>query len=254
MRTNNNGLQGALRFLEPKRGTGVGMRRVSLLFGLFSFFCIILVVGYETVAVLKARQVTPEIFERILAEKNAVKFSDVPARRVEQLLVVEDPAFYQHKGVDLSTPGAGLTTITQAIVKYLHFDDFRPGFMKIEQTLIAWLAVDPLISKDEQLTVFINTAYLGHVDGADVRGFPSAAKVYFGKAFDELTDDEYLSLVAMLVAPNGFSIKYHPDKNRKRVELIKRVLSGEYRPKANRDIYYGQSAYPKATIGLDQGN
>lgn len=217
------------------------MRIFSRVLVWFAFLCIALVMGYETVAVLKARHATPVIFERILAEDKGVKFSDIPARKIEQLLAVEDPEFYQHKGVDLSTPGAGLTTITQAMVKYLYFDDFRPGFMKIEQTLIAWLAVNPLIGKDEQLTVFINTAYLGHVDGADVRGFPSAAKVYFGKAFDELTDDEYLSLIAMLIAPNGFSIKYHPDKNRERVELIKRVLSGEYRPKANRDVYYGQS-------------
>ena len=113
--------------------------------------------------------------------------------------------------------------------------------MKIEQTLIAWLAVDPLISKDDQLTAFINTAYLGQVDGIVVTGFPTAAMVYFEKTFNELTNDEYLSLVAMLIAPDNFSVRYHIDKNRKRVELIKKVLSGEYHPKGNGDVYYGQS-------------
>jgi membrane peptidoglycan carboxypeptidase len=183
------------------------------------------------------------IFERLLAEGSGViGLRDIPAKRIEQLLAVEDPGFYEHKGVDLSTPGAGLTTITQAMVKYLYFDQFQPGFMKVEQTLIAWLAVDPLINKDDQLTAFINTAYLGHVDGIEVRGFPAAARVYFEKALDELTSDEYLSLVAMLIAPDGFSVKYHADKNRERVTRIKKVLSGEYRPKGNRDVYYGQNA------------
>jgi membrane peptidoglycan carboxypeptidase len=220
---------------------GLSMRRFSRIFGRLVLLCAIIVIGYETVSVVVARHATPDIFQRILAEDKGVVLSDIPAKRVDQLLAVEDPGFYQHNGVDLSTPGAGLTTITQAMVKYLYFDDFRSGFMKLEQTLIARLAVDPLISKDEQLTVFINTAYLGHVDGSEVRGFPSAAKVYFRKAFYELTDEEYLSLVAMLIAPNRFSVKYHPDKNRERVELIKMVLSGEYRPKGNRDVYYGQS-------------
>ncbi|MGR8933877.1 MAG: transglycosylase domain-containing protein [Gammaproteobacteria bacterium] len=89
--------------------------------------------------------------------------------------------------------------MTQAMVKYLYFDEFRPGFMKNEPTLIAWFAVDPLIGKDKQLAVFINTAYLGHANGAEVRGFPSAAKVYCGKDFTELTDEEYLSPAAMLI-------------------------------------------------------
>jgi len=43
----------------------------------------------------------------------------------------------------------------------MYIYNFKPGFMKIKQTLIAWLAVDPLVSKDDQLTVFINTSYMG---------------------------------------------------------------------------------------------
>ena len=220
---------------------GKSMSGLSKKFVWFAVCGLIIVAGYEAVSVLQARRATPEIFAKILAEGGgAIRLSEVPIKRVEQLLAVEDPGFYQHHGVDLSTPGAGLTTITQAMVKYLYFNGFRPGFMKIEQTLIAWLAVDPLVSKDDQLEAFINTVYLGHVDGAAIRGFPHAAKIYFGKRFNELTDEEYLALVAMLIAPNSFSVRDHGDKNRERVELIKQVLSGEYRPKENRDVYYGQ--------------
>lgn len=43
--------------------------------------------------------------------------SDLSAWQLDALLKIEDPAFYRHKGVDLKTPGAGLTTITQSLVK-----------------------------------------------------------------------------------------------------------------------------------------
>jgi membrane peptidoglycan carboxypeptidase len=217
------------------------VRKRLKIVGRFALLGFVMVAGYQAMAVLKARQETQGIFKKILTEGNvSIRIGDMAAGRVEQLLAVEDPCFYEHNGVDLSTPGAGLTTITQAMVKYLYFDQFQPGFMKIEQTLIAWLAVDPLISKDDQLAVFVNTAYFGRVADVEVRGFAAAAKAYFYKTFDELTEDEYLSLVAMLIGPDDFSVKYHGDKNSERVARIKKVLSGEYQPQDNRDVYYGQ--------------
>ncbi|WP_234902631.1 transglycosylase domain-containing protein [Agrobacterium larrymoorei] len=50
------------------------------------------------------------------------------------LLAVEDPNFSTHSGVDFSTPGAGLTTITQSAAKRLAFEEFHPGIGKIRQT------------------------------------------------------------------------------------------------------------------------
>jgi membrane peptidoglycan carboxypeptidase len=67
----------------------------------------------------------------------------------------------------------------------------RLDLKKIEQTLIAWLVIIPLISKDDQLTVFINTAYLGYVNGKEIRGFAEASIAYYGKPFKELSETEY---------------------------------------------------------------
>jgi membrane carboxypeptidase/penicillin-binding protein len=212
------------------------------LFGLIVLVCAIALVGWGSFVVLDARQKTQQIFNELLSDQNVVlNLADVPDDRIRQLLEIEDPNFYQHNGWDFSTPGAGLTTITQGMVKYLYFDNFKPGFLKIKQTLIAWLAVNPLVSKDDQLTVFINTAYLGNYENKVVKGFADAATTYFEKQFNELTDDEYLSLVAMLIGPNQLNVKYRPDQNRERVKKIKKVLSGEYKPKGLRDVYYGQS-------------
>lgn len=209
--------------------------------GVLGLACLIILTGYETFAVIKARQATPLTFKRILSNEGLeLRPGYLSGDRIRWLLMIEDPNFYRHHGFDFSTPGAGLTTITQGMVKYLYFDRFKPGFMKIEQTLIAWLAVNAMVSKEDQLTAFINTAYLGTCEGTDVRGFAQAAKTYYKKPFNVLTDNEYLSLVAMLIGPDEFSVKYHPGRNKDRVERINKVLSGEYKPQGLRDVYYGQ--------------
>jgi len=205
------------------------------------FFVLMLLIGYEAAAVLKARSNTAEIFTKALEEQNIeIQLSELSKQRLAALLAVQDPKFFDHKGFDFQTPGAGVTTITQAMTKYLYFSSFTAGFDKIEQTLIAALAVTPQVSKNDQLTVFLNTAYLGHIKKQEIRGFAEAARAYYGKPFKELSEDEYLSLVAMLIAPKTFNLNEHPDKNKERVSRIKKLLSGEYQPTDNSDLYYGQ--------------
>src|SRR5262249_40989976 len=126
-----------------------------------------------------AYNAAPEIVARHLASRPVrVTPDDLPAGGLDMLLRVEDPRFFSHPGVDLSTPGAGYTTITQGIVKFLFFDHFRRGLDKIRQTLIA-LALDRRIDKRTQLTVLLSSAYMGSLrDGREVHGFAEAAQVY----------------------------------------------------------------------------
>ncbi len=207
-------------------------------------FFLIAVIGiliYEAFAVIRAKSKTTEIFANALKEENIqITLKDISKEKINSLLSVQDPSFYKHNGFDFKTPGAGKTTITQAITKYLYFEKFSKGFKKIEQTLIAWLVITPVISKDDQLTVFLNSAYIGHIDGKEIRGFSDASKFYYNKSFNELTENEYLSIVAMLIAPKDFNIKTNSKNNLKRVSLIKQLLNGKYVPTNNSDVFYGQ--------------
>jgi membrane peptidoglycan carboxypeptidase len=153
------------------------------------------------------------------------------------LLTVEDPRFFDHHGIDLRTPGAGMTTITQGLVKFLYFDRFEPGLAKIRQSLLA-IGFDARIDKRTQLALFLNAGYLGTHDGRPVHGFEDAARRYFRSRFAHLSRDQYLSLVAMCVGPDAFSVARRPDANRGRVARIKRLLSGQCRPQGWRDVYY----------------
>jgi membrane peptidoglycan carboxypeptidase len=170
----------------------------------------------------------------------ALGLEDLPPGYVDILLAVEDPRFYSHPGVDLVTPGAGFTTITQALVKQLFFDGFRPGPLglgKLRQSLIA-LVFDARVSKRDQLRIFVNTVYLGSCDGRPVEGMAEAARSYFGKDPSALARTEYLCLVAMIIGPNEFHVRNHPRENADRVRRIERLLRGDCRPVGLWDVYY----------------
>lgn len=211
--------------------------RALKFFGIALIAAIASAAAYYTWAVYTARQYT---VATVLPNTRAAHFPlspfDLTPRQLEILLKVEDPQFFHHCGIDLSTPGAGITTITQGLVKQLYFEKFEPGIAKLKQTLIAAYALDPLMTKDEQLRLFLNTVYLGH----GVRGFEQASQVYFRKPFKQLTEDEYTAIVALIIAPEVFDIQKYPARNAERVARIKRLVSGEYRSCGLFDVYYGK--------------
>ena len=190
---------------------------------------------------IKAYFDTPKVVAAAIApEKVPLQLRDLPDEYRRILLTVEDPNFYSHHGVDLRTPGAGWTTITQGIVKIYFYDGFTPGtfrYRKLEQSLIA-LVFDARVSKETQLLIFINSAYFGSHDGRDVVGFRAAAGEYFHKDFAALTRDEFISLVAMIVGPNEFNVMTSPAKNKDRVNRINHLLSGACKPAGLTDVYY----------------
>ncbi len=205
---------------------------------LFSFLIIIFVVcSYYFIELLVAKNNTPQLLQKYLSDEIIKQdISEFSKRQVEILLKVQDPGFYNHKGVDFKTPGNGLTTISQSIVKKMYFKSFKPGIGKIKQTLIARFVVHPMISKKDQLNIFVNTIWFEK----NCVGFKSAAKLYYDKHISNLSDDEYISLVAMLSAPRGFNVRTNKKSNNERVRRIKLLIAGKYKPKGLMDQYYGK--------------
>lgn len=191
-------------------------------------------VAYEGFAIARARAKTPEV----LALSRPLKLDQVSLDRQAALLTVEDPNFYGHNGLDFGTPGQGNTNLTQALVKRLYFERFRPGFLKIEQVLIARFVLSPAASKRDQLELFYNYAYLGRKDGRDVIGFPAAARAWFKRDYAVLDEDQYLALVAMLIAPDRLDPIRHPGENAERVRRIKALLAARCRPLDKDDLWY----------------
>jgi membrane peptidoglycan carboxypeptidase len=181
----------------------------------------------------------PAVVARHLAAHPArLSPESLPPEHLRILLAVEDPGFHAHPGVDLRTPGAGLTTITQGVVKFLFFERFRPGWAKIRQSLLA-LGFDRRIDKRTQLTLFLNSVYLGtNPDGREIHGFEEAAGAYFGKEAASLGREEWIALVAMVMAPDATSVATAPGANAERVGRIRKLLAGACRPAGLRDVTY----------------
>ena len=72
---------------------------------------------------MNARQKTEGIVHKALTSgRMKLELKDLSNEQFKALLKIEDPNFYHHKGYDFTTPGAGVTTISQALVKMYYFD------------------------------------------------------------------------------------------------------------------------------------
>jgi len=62
----------------------------------------------------------------------------------------------------------------------------------------------------------------GNINEKPIKGFAKAARSYYHKSFTLLSEDEYISLVAMIVVPQTFHLLHHPEWNEERVRRIKK--------------------------------
>ncbi len=157
-------------------------------------------------------------------------------RRTRQLLRVEDPTFLTNRGIDFSTPGAGMTTLSQSLGKRLFFERFAPGFAKGELIALTRFALYPKVDKQRTLKAFLATAYFGRHNGRAVVGIGNAARAYYARPLADLDDRQYLSLLAMGPAPSTLNPIRHAAANAERVGRIERLLANRCRPTGLRDV------------------
>ena len=157
-------------------------------------------------------------------------------RRVAALLAVEDPTFWTNKGIDFATPGASMTTLSQSLGKRIFFDHFQPGFRKGELLALTRFALYPKVDKNRTLRAWIARVELGSASGRRVIGLADGARTWIGKPLGQLTDREYLSLIAMLPSPRTLNPRRNPAANADRVARIERLLAHRCRPTGLRDV------------------
>lgn len=190
---------------------------------------VLAIFGYYIGTVWRARVQTPALVHEALASNRIeLRASELSSWQKCALLAIQDPDFYSHRGVKRPLwKSFTRTTVTQAVVKQLYFDHFKPGIRKIRQTLIARFALDPLVSKDDQLTLFLNVVWFyKNPEGKDIFGFADAARSYFSKPVEQLSQDEFLSLVAMLIGPSRLNPRTNTKENAERVAILKQTVIG----------------------------
>lgn len=156
------------------------------------------------------------------------------------LLAVEDPAFGIHAGFDLTTAGAGATTITQSLSKREGFADFSPGLKKLRQTGYA-IGLERSLTKPQILALFLDTVPMGrNAPGPDAQwidGIFAASQAHFGADPDAVSDEDFTRLIAVMIAPGDLSLAEPDDALAERVRRIIALGADECAPSGHEDVW-----------------
>jgi len=168
------------------------------------------------------QEISPQITDRTGAllqllpnHKGQYMIEATSSDRVRNLVVsAEDRYFYYHPGVNPVSTIRGMasyllrgrviggSTITQQLVKNLLGNENERTLRNKIIELYSAFALEIFTSKDEILTMYLNTAYMGK----QTEGIEAGSRQYFGKTVGELTDGEIVRLIAVLSAP-GLSLE-----------------------------------------------
>ena len=154
------------------------------------------------------------MYQTLFANENRiwVDSENIPEYLKQATIAVEDKRFNEHEGVDwkgtvraiLSTVTGGDvqggSTITQQLIKNITGDKQNTVKRKITEIYRALALEEEGYSKDELLTIYLNTIFLGN----QCYGVQTAADMYFGKDVTELTLAECASLISITNNPSMY--------------------------------------------------
>lgn len=199
--------------------------RSRILWIVLASIFLIFIVAYPLNAHLKelyAKQLSAAIFDRngqrIVLQPNyrgyyAEDIGVVPENVKKILIEKEDRTFYYHPGINpwsilrdtfqaiFSLRFRGSSTLTQQLVKNLLGNENQRTFGNKIIEAFYTLALELYTPKNQILTMYANTAYLGN----QMQGLKEASYYYFGRTPEALSDDQVLSL---LVTLNNPSVRY----------------------------------------------
>lgn len=213
------------------------MKRLAGIFGLFLSLVLLAGLSYGAFGYYDASRKAPEYSAQAqeLIE-NGFGAHALGAERLQQLLMVQDPRYFEHGGVDLWTKGAGLTTISQSLAKRLGFEEFRPGIGKIRQTGFA-LGLERHLNKDYILALWLDSVEMGRGPAGWMVGFFNASEMIYHRPPEKLSDAEFYRLLAVLIAPAKFRLLEQDSALEERSSRIFKLLNAECAPTGLTDVW-----------------
>jgi monofunctional biosynthetic peptidoglycan transglycosylase len=207
---------------------GIGLTGLALIVAIF---------GYGGKGWYDAVQMSSEFktqAEQLTSNGRGVE--SLTSQQLETLIKVQDPGFYAHDGIDFSSKGAGTTTLTQSLAKRLGFEKYTPGIGKIRQSGFA-LGLDSVLSKHQQVALFLNTAEMGKGPDGWITGFHKAAEIIYQKPVAKLDESEFNTMVAVLIAPSKLKLAAPGAALQERVTRITKLAHKKCEPNNFNDVW-----------------
>lgn len=165
--------------------------------------------------------------------REILTFNEMNPLLVQTVFLMEDKKFYFHRGFDLSVTVGGLirdiktfslpkggSTITQQLARIV-FTNRRRSYRKKVYEIFCTAELEKKFSKDEILTLYLNSVYFGH----QMYGVENAAKFFFQKKASDLNIYEIALLVGIISRPEKSSPFVHPDRCTKMQKIVLNELS-----------------------------
>ena len=164
--------------------------------------------------------------------KIAITSDNIPENLKNAYVSIEDERFYSHGGVDAKRTTAAIgsyiihfgsssfggSTITQQLVKNMTGNSADKPSRKIDEWWKS-ITLESCTSKDEILTAYLNTIYVG----PNIYGVEAGAQYYFNKSAKDLTLEECAFMAGINNSPNSynpFTETDNAEKINKRTKLV----------------------------------
>ena len=173
------------------------------------------------------------MYQTLFANENRIWIDseNIPDYLKKATVAIEDKRFHEHKGVDWKGTLRGVvytitgedvqggSTITQQLIKNITGNNENSVKRKITEIYRALALEKEGYTKDEILTIYLNTIYMGN----QCYGVQTAADMYFGKDASELTLAECASLISITNNPSMYDplrADWCREENRERQEEV----------------------------------
>lgn len=169
-------------------------------------------------------------------DRDLIQLQDAPPALIDALIAIEDRDFYDHHGISPKgiaramvaniKAGAfvqGGSTLTQQLIKNFYLTSDRTLIRKLLEMPMAML-LELHYSKDEILEAYLNEVYLGQDGARAIHGFGLGAHYFFAQPIQELKLHQVALLAGMVKGPSYYDPRRHPERAKKRRDLVLRVL------------------------------
>ena len=235
------GVSGWTRFLPSIRLLVVG--GLSVIIAL----CVVFSVGYAVTDVpepnIEATGQTSTIYyndgktpigQYKVQDRKSVPIDEISESMQKAAIAAEDTSFYENRGISIkglsravvgvvtNQYAGGGSTITQQYVKNFYLTNEHSLDRKVKEMFIS-LKIDQQQSKDEILSNYLNTIYLGRRS----YGIEVASQNYFDKSAKDLNVSESALLAAMIQRPGAADPADNPEAYEARFDYVIKSMADE---------------------------